>query len=85
MNYALIENGVVINIIWLSPSNASDFPNAVSFGDKPVGIGDSYIDGKFYRDGTEILTPLEEAQAALASAITADEVNAAMREGVNGI
>ena len=29
--------------------------------DKPVAIGDDYTDGKFYRDGSEVLTPLEEA------------------------
>ena len=26
-----------------------------------MGIGDTYSGGKFYRDGEEILTPLEEA------------------------
>ena len=29
--------------------------------DKPVAIGDDYTDGKFYSDGSEALTPLEEA------------------------
>ena len=29
--------------------------------DKPVAIGDDYTDGKFYRDDSEVLTPLEEA------------------------
>ena len=29
MNYALIENGIVANIIWLYPANAGDFPSAV--------------------------------------------------------
>lgn len=29
--------------------------------DKPVAIGDDYTDGKFYSDGSEVLTPLEEA------------------------
>ena len=29
--------------------------------DKPFAIGDDYTDGKFYRDGSEVLTPLEEA------------------------
>lgn len=85
MNYALIESGIVTNIIWLSPSNAADFPNAVSYADKPVSIGDTYTDGKFYRDGTEVLTPLEDAQAALANAITAEEASAAMKAGVNSI
>ena len=59
MNYALIENGVVTNIIWLYPENASDFPNAVPMGDVPAGIGDEYIDHVFYRNGERILTNLE--------------------------
>lgn len=65
MNYALIENGIVNNIIVLMPSNADEFPNAISIGDRRVGIGDSYIDGKFYRDGSEILTGEEEIQNLL--------------------
>lgn len=59
MNYALIENNIVTNIIWLYPGNASDFPNAVPMNDIPAGIGDEYIDGKFYRDGEELLTQLD--------------------------
>lgn len=62
MNYALIENGVVTNIIWLYPGNAADFPNAVPMDDFPVGIGDTYTDGVFYRDGEKLLTPIEQAQ-----------------------
>lgn len=56
MNYALIENGVVINLIWLYPGNAADFPTAVPVGDVPVAIGDSYADGVFTRDGQPVLT-----------------------------
>lgn len=65
MRYALIENGIVTNIIWLNDRNASDFPSAVKLGDRPVGIGDTYTDGKFYRDGVEVLTPMEQAQAEM--------------------
>lgn len=66
MRYALIDNGIVSNIIALNDRNASDFPNAVKLGDRPVGIGDAYADGKFYRDGVEVLTPMEQAQAEMA-------------------
>lgn len=59
MNYALIENNIVTNIIWLADSNAHEFPNAVKLGDRPAGIGDTYENGKFYRNGVEILTELE--------------------------
>lgn len=65
MRYALISNGVVVNVIWLNDKNASDFPTAVKLGDRPVTMGDTYADGKFYRDGEEVLTPLEQAQAEI--------------------
>lgn len=59
MNYALIENNLVTNIIWLYPANASDFPTAVPFNGYPIGIGDTYENGKFYRDGKQLLTEAE--------------------------
>ena len=65
MRYALIDNGIVTNIISLNDRNASDFPTAVKLGDRPVGICDTYADGKFYRDGVEVLTPMEQAQAEI--------------------
>ena len=60
--YALVEDGIVTNIISLDSRNASDFPNAIKTADRPVAIGDTYIDGKFYRDGNEVLTALEIVQ-----------------------
>lgn len=63
MNYALIENGVVTNIIWLHPRNADDFPNAVPLHDIPAVAGDTYEDGVFYRNGEHVLTAAEIAQA----------------------
>ena len=65
MRYALIDNGIVNNVIALNDRNASDFPTAVKLGDRPVGIGDTYADGKFYHDGVEVLTPMEQAQAEM--------------------
>ena len=65
MRYAIITDGIVTNIIALNDRNASDFPTAVKLGDRPVDIGDTYADGKFYRDGVEVLTPLEHAQAEI--------------------
>ena len=71
MNYALIENHVVVNVISLPPMNASSFPNAVPIEELPVEIGDSYVDGSFYRDGVEVTAPsfadddTEDMQAAL--------------------
>lgn len=56
MNYALIENDIVTNLIWLYPSNASDFPNAVPYDGYPVAIGDTYENGIFYRDGEKVVS-----------------------------
>ena len=62
MRYAIIENGVVGNVIVLRPANAGEFPSAVALGDRPVGIGDTYSDGRFRRDGEEVLTAQEEIE-----------------------
>lgn len=67
MNYALIENGTVKNIIWLHERNAHEFPNAVRLNDIPVQIGDTYLGGVFYRDGAPVLTALEQANATIAA------------------
>lgn len=79
MNYALIENGVVDNIIWLYPGNADDFPNAVPMNDIPAAIGDTYTDGAFYHNGERVLTNEERMQQELAEA---DAAEAAYLEGV---
>ena len=65
MRYAIVTEGIVTNVIALNDRNANDFPAAVRLGDRPVGIGDAYADGKFYRDGVEALTPMEQAQAEI--------------------
>ena len=63
MRYAIVTDGIVTNIIALNDRNASYVPTAVKLGDRPVGFGDTYTDGKFYRDGVEGRTPMEQAQA----------------------
>ena len=62
MRYAIVTGGAVTNVIALREINAGDFPGAVALHDRPVGIGDSYQDGKFYRDGEELLTAQEEIE-----------------------
>lgn len=74
MNYAIVENGTVTNIISLNQGNAAEFPDAVPIVDVLAGIGDAYADGAFYRGGVKLLTPLESAQA------TIDELDAAIVE-----
>ena len=63
MNYALVENGTVTNIIWLHPANTDDFPNAVPMGDIPAAIGDTWDGEHFYRNGERVLTAAELAAA----------------------
>jgi hypothetical protein len=59
MNYAIVNNGIVTNIIWLHPMNANEFPEAVPMVDYPVQIGDILLDGVWYRDGERIRTQAE--------------------------
>lgn len=57
---AKIVGGTVANLLWCSDSQPeTEF--LIDPADRPVGIGDTYKGGKWYRDGVEILTPLEEA------------------------
>lgn len=79
--YALIENSKVYNIISADKRGADSLIAAglnLVQTDKPVAIGDDYIDGKFYRDNSEVLTPLEEAlflQADMREALAIMEVS----------
>lgn len=69
-NMARIENGSVVNVEWCSDRTIeTEFLKDPA--DRSIAIGDTYVDGKFYRDGTEILTPLEEAQKLIAEYKTA--------------
>ena len=70
--YALVENGIVTNVIVMYPPSAAEFKDVVPCGDLPVAIGDTYVDGKFYRDGKLLKSHLdvaienmEDMQAAL--------------------
>ena len=60
--YALVENGVVTNVMVLYPPSAAEFEGAVPCGDLPVAIGDTYDGEHFYRAGERVLTALEQAQ-----------------------
>lgn len=81
MNYALIDNGIVVNVMWLHPSNAGEFSNAVLIGDVLATMGDEYIDGVFYRNGERVLTRSELVQKMLAEKeATIAELDAALLE-----
>lgn len=57
---ASIANGVVSNILWCA-DREPETDSLIDTADRPVAIGDSYESGKFYRNGEEVLTPLQEA------------------------
>ena len=54
MRYAIVTGGAVTNVIVLRETNAGDFPGAVALHDRPVGIGDTYSESKFWRDGEDM-------------------------------
>ena len=72
-NMAFVENGNVSNILWCA-DREPDTDSLIYTADRPVAIGDTYENGKFYRNGEEVLTPL---QAALKKN---DEYEAALSE-----
>lgn len=59
-NFAIVENGVVSNVLWGMVYNSDEWPNAIQVNDLAVQIGDSYENGKFYRDGAEVMSRAEE-------------------------
>ena len=59
-NFAIVENGVVSNVLWGMVYNSDEWPNAIQVNDLAVQIGDSYENGKFYRNGEEVLSRAEE-------------------------
>lgn len=62
MNYAVVVDGTVRNIIKLHPLNAGVFSNAYPTDGLPVAIGDTYADGKFYRNGEEVTHAKQDAE-----------------------
>ncbi len=57
MDYAVIKNGVVTNIIVLNDENADEFPGTVKLGDTVAFIGDQYADGMFTRPEEAVPEP----------------------------
>lgn len=57
---ALLDGDTVVNTLWCR-ENEPETDSLKEIGDHPVGIGDTYADGRWYRDGAEILTPLEQS------------------------
>lgn len=53
---AIIIDGIVTNMIWCNDA-MQETETRKDPGDRPVGIGDTYSDGKWYRDGVENAEP----------------------------
>lgn len=83
---AIVIDGVVTNMVWCS-DYANETDTRKDPQTRPVGIGDTYRDGKWYDTaGQEILTPLERAQQELAAMQSqVDEMDAEYRKGVNSV
>lgn len=61
---ARIANGSVVNVEWVS-DDVAETDCLVNLGDVPAGIGDSYMDGAFYRDGEKILSDVERLKTKI--------------------
>ena len=66
MRAAIVENGVVVNIIVVS-----DWYNgsAILLGELPVAIGDTYDGTNFWRDGEKVIAPQPEGNEELEEVI----------------
>lgn len=84
---AQLREGRVVNLVWCSSSMA-ETEELKDIQGRPVAMGDRYLDGKFCRDGVEVLTPYGEAIKRIAEleAVNADQAAAltAIYTGVNG-
>ena len=71
MRYAIVEDGIITNMIKLEPINAYEFPNAIYAEEWDIQIGDLYNsdDGNFYR-GEEKLLSVRERMYQLEQALT---------------
>lgn len=58
-NIAKVVNGIVDNIIWGDTNDFSEADGYIDVTDTNVQIGDSYMDGCFYRDGERIYSEKE--------------------------
>ena len=56
---ARIDDGIVVNVEWCS-DRTSETDTLKNIEDRLIEVGDTYSEGKFYRDGEEILTTAEK-------------------------
>lgn len=57
-NMAVIENGVITNILWCDDGIAEN-ETQKNIEDRLVEVGDTFENGKFFHNGVEVLTQQE--------------------------
>lgn len=79
MTMAKIEDGLVVNVFEILPGQEGEFPEAVCIDGRPTGIGDTYENGRFYRDGVECKTDSEMLAELLSQPDGAEEAMRILR------
>lgn len=94
MRHALIEDGIIVNIIEIDPRTAGDWKNAVTIPENIfAGIGDKYHDGRFYSENPETheeeeilpYDPIAEMQKEMDGKISASIAASPMILGVGDL
>lgn len=63
---ARLENGKVVNLEWVV-DNIAETETLKNIYNLQISIGDEYINGKFYRNGTEIVTHKQRIRNVIAN------------------
>lgn len=63
---ARLENGTVVNLEWVN-DNTQSTNELKDIYDLHINIGDSYTDGKFYRNGVEIISHRQQIRNVLSN------------------
>lgn len=94
MRHALVEDGIIVNVIEIDPRTAGDWKNAVTIPENIfAGIGDTYHDGRFYRENPETheeeeilpYDPMAEMQKGMNSMISESIAASPMMLGVGDL
>lgn len=84
---ARIKDGIVINIEWCS-DDAAETETLKNAEGRAIEMGDTYSDGRFYRNGNIIMSTAEklaDAERALAILLGSDEKSVILEVTENDI